>query len=87
MADSNRVALTAEGKKTSADGDDAAFVYDAADADRASELLKASAEAGDSNDRAVRGGLTEFKDGVRVRTDSDSAATAAADDGTAKARR
>jgi len=85
MADSNRVALTAEGKKTSAGSDDAAFEYDAADADRAAALLKASAEAGDTNERAVRGGLTEFKDGVRVRTDAGAAA--AADDGSAKGKR
>jgi len=87
MADSNRIALTAEGKKTSAGTEDAAFEFDAADADRASDLLKRSAEAKDTNDRAVRGGLTELKDGVRVRTDSDSAAAAAADDGSPKGKR
>ncbi len=90
MADSNRVALTAEGKKVSADSDDAAFTYDAADADRASELLKASAEAKDTNERAVRGGLTEFRDGLRVPTDADSGTAvpaAAAEDGTAKPKR
>ncbi len=90
MADSNRVSLTADGKKVSADSDDAAFTYDAADADRAADLLKTSAESKDTNERAVRGGLTEFRDGVRVRTDAGSglpASDAAADDGTAKPKR
>jgi hypothetical protein len=53
MAESNRVGLTADGKKVSADSSDAAFVYDAADADRASQTLSAAAEQ-DTNARAVR---------------------------------
>jgi len=77
MADTNRVALTAEGKKTSAGSADAAFEYDAADADRAAELLKRAA-ADDTNARAVTDGLTTIEGGLRVRTaapaDSDKAA-------------
>lgn len=83
MADNNRVSLTADGKKTT--GSDAAFVYDAADADRAAEALKNAAANADSNERAVRDGLTTVKDGVRVR--NESAAAAAAADGSEKSKK
>jgi hypothetical protein len=55
MAESapKRVGLTADGKKVGADSGDAAFIYDEADADRASELLK-NAASDDTNERAVR---------------------------------
>ena len=41
--ETQRVALTADGQKTSPESADAAFVYDAADADRAAETLEANA--------------------------------------------
>lgn len=51
--DTKRVALSADGKKVGAESADAAFIFDAADADAASEALKAAAKD-DTNARAVR---------------------------------